>query len=332
MTAGLALDALLAVVVVATGLWTLAAPSLFGAVIGFVVTGLMLALVWVRLGAVDVALTEAAIGAGATGVIILYAVTRLRGGTTEISAATRLRGGTAEASAATPSRAQRALAVVLSGAVGAVLTWAVLSLPTPAPGLAAEAMAGSAALGLGNPVSAVLMAPRGLDTLLESVVLVFAVLAVWSMAADHRWGGAPGPVFPIERAGPLSLLARLLPPVGIVIGVYVAWIGTDAPGGKFQGGTILAAMWVLPWMAGLARPPSVSSVALRLMLVIGPLTFLAVGVAGFAIADGFLAYPPGLAKPLILLIEAAMTLSVAAALACLIAGPPERRRRVAGPA
>jgi hypothetical protein len=50
------------------------------------------------------------------------------------------------------------------------------------------------------------------------------------------------------------------------------------------------------------------------------------------VADGFLAYPPGFAKPLILVIETAMTLSVAAALACLIAGPPERRRRVVGPA
>lgn len=314
MTIGLAVDALLALVVLATGLWTLRAPTLFGAVIGFVVTGLLLALAWVRLGAVDVALTEAAIGAGATGVIILYVVTRLRGGQAEISAAT-------------PSRAQRAMAAVLAGLVGAVLACAVLMLPTPAPSLAAEAREGAAALGLGNPVSAILMAQRGLDTLLESIVLVFAVLAVWSMAADHRWGGAPGPVFRTERSGPLSLLARLLPPIGIVIGVYVAWVGADAPGGKFQGGTILAAMWVLPWIAGLVRPPSVTSPVLRLMLVIGPLTFLCVGLAGFVVAEGFLAYPPALAKPLILMIETTMTLSVAAALACLIAGPPERLRR-----
>lgn len=311
MTAGLALDVLLALVVVATGLWTLRAPTLFGAVIGFVVTGLLLALVWVRLGAVDVALTEAAIGAGATGVIILYVVTRLRGGEAEISAAT-------------PGRVQRALAAVLACLVGTALACAVLTLPVPPPGLAAEAREGAAAIGLGNPVSAILMAQRGLDTLLESIVLVFAVLAVWSMAADHRWGGAPGPVFPAEQSGPLSLLARLLPPIGIVIGIYVAWVGTDAPGGKFQGGTILAAMWVLPWIAGLVRPPSVTNPVLRLMLVIGPLTFLCVGLAGFLVAEGFLAYPPGLAKPLVLLIETAMTLSVAAALACLIAGPPER--------
>ncbi|WP_237214849.1 hydrogenase subunit MbhD domain-containing protein [Falsiroseomonas oryziterrae] len=312
MTAGLLFDLMMALAVLGTAAWTLAARTQFAAVIGFVATGLLLSLVWVRLGAVDVALTEAAIGAGATGVIILYVVARLRGGTAEISAAT-------------PSRAQRALAALLAVAVGGVLALAVLNLPDPAPSLAEAALAGSAPLGLGNPVSAVLMAHRGLDTLLESVVLVFAVLAVWSMAADHRWGGAPGPVFRREESGPLSLLARVLPPVGIVVGIYIAWVGADAPGGKFQGGTILAAMWILPWIAGLARPPSITDWRLRLMIAAGPLTFLCVGLAGFAVADGFLSYPPSFAKPLILLIEAAMTLSVAAALACLIAGPPERR-------
>jgi multisubunit Na+/H+ antiporter MnhB subunit len=314
MSAGLLLDLVLALAVLGTALWTLAARSAFAAVIGFVATGLLLTLVWVRLGAVDVALTEAAIGAGATGVIILYVVARLRGGEAEISAAT-------------PNPAQRILAAALAIAVGGALAWGVLNLPDPAPSLAEAALAGTAPLGLGNPVSAVLMAHRGLDTLLESVVLVFAVLAVWSMAADHRWGGAPGPVFPRETSGPLSLLARILPPVGIVVGIHIAWIGADAPGGKFQGGTILAAMWVLPWIAGLARPPSVTDWRLRLTIAVGPFTFLAVGLAGFLIADGFLAYPAGFAKPLILLIEAAMTLSVAAALACLIAGPPERRAR-----
>ena len=64
--------------------------------------------------------------------------------------------------------------------------------------------------------------------------------------------------------------------------------------------------------------------ALRWAVVAGPLTFLAVGMLGFVWAGGFLAYPPGFAKPLILTIEAAMTISVGAGLALLVAGPPER--------
>ncbi|MBX9752743.1 MAG: DUF4040 domain-containing protein [Roseococcus sp.] len=307
----LALDLILALAVAGVAVWTLAVRGNFPAVIGFVAYGLLLALVWVRLGAVDVALTEAALGAGATGVILLFAVVRLRGGRAEIDAAT-------------PSPPQRLAAGILCGVVGVALAVAVLSLPDAAPSLAAEAARHLPALGVSNPITGVLMAYRGLDTLLEAVVLVFAVLAIWSMAPDRRWGAVPGPAFPVQSSGPLSLLARVLPPIGIVVGIYLAWVGADAPGGKFQGGTILAAMGILAWSAGLWRLPPVASRGLRWAVVAGPLAFIGVGMLGFVIADGFLSYPPGFAKPLILLIEAAMTLSVAAALVLMVAGPPER--------
>jgi len=48
------------------------------------------------------------------------------------------------------------------------------------------------------------------------------------------------------------------------------------------------------------------------------------GILGFAIAAGFLAYPAGFAKPLILFIEAFMTLSIAVTLPLLVIGPPDR--------
>jgi len=47
-------------------------------------------------------------------------------------------------------------------------------------------------------------------------------------------------------------------------------------------------------------------------------------LAGFVVPGTFLAYPAGLAKPLILIIEAALTPSIAASLGLLLAGPPER--------
>lgn len=304
-------DLVLAGSVLAAAVWSLRVRSNFSAVLGFVAFGLLLALVWARLSAIDVALTEAAIGAGATGVILLFAVVRLRGGRAEIDAAT-------------PSRAQQWVVGVLCAIVGVALAVAMLWLPEPAPGLAAEALAGLPALGVANPVTGVLMAYRGLDTLLEAVVVVFAVAAVWSMAPDAAWGGVPGPRFAEQTQGPLSLLARLLIPVGIVVGIYIAWVGADAPGGKFQGGTILASMWILAWVTGLSKLPSVARPGLRWAVVAGPLAFIGVGLLGFVVAGDFLAYPPAIAKPLILLIEAAMTLSVAAGLALLVAGPPER--------
>jgi multisubunit Na+/H+ antiporter MnhB subunit len=313
MIAGLLLDLVLAALLIAAALRTLTAPSGFDAVIGFVAFGLLLALGWVRLGAVDVALTEAAIGAGATGLMLLMA-------------AVRLAGGEAEVSAATPGRGQVVLAGLLAAGVTLSLALAVLALPAEPPGLAAEAIARTPELALGNPVAAVLMGFRGLDTLLESVVLVFAVLAIWSMAPDALWGGRPGPRFALQADGPLGLLARLLPPIGIVIGIHIAWIGADAPGGKFQGGAVLAAMWALAWIAGLVEPPSIADRRLRLMLVAGPGAFLLTGFIGWAAEGAFLAWPAAFAKPMILLVEVAMTISVAAAIAMMLAGPPERAR------
>jgi hypothetical protein len=83
-------------------------------------------------------------------------------------------------------------------------------------------------------------------------------------------------------------------------------------------------MWLLALIAGLTRAPVVSARRLRLLLVAGPAVFLAVGLAGFALAEGFLAYPEGYAKPLIIVIEIAKMLSVAATLGVLVMGPPER--------
>jgi len=53
--------------------------------------------------------------------------------------------------------------------------------------------------------------------------------------------------------------------------------------------------------------------------------FLAIGLAGFAMTGAFLAYPAPYAKLLIVTIEVPVMLSIAAALALLVAGPPERR-------
>ena len=57
---------------------TLASRDLFKAIVLFIAFGLFLALAWVRLNAPDVALAEASISAGLTGVLLLTAWRRLR--------------------------------------------------------------------------------------------------------------------------------------------------------------------------------------------------------------------------------------------------------------
>lgn len=310
MTIASALEIALAAVLLGVAVWTIAARETSAAVVGFVAYGLLLALVWVPLRAVDVALAEAAIGGGLCGVLLLGAAARLR---------------PAEAAATeSPGRIPRLGAGILSAVVAAALAGGVLLLPDPAPTLAPAAAANAGATGLGNPVTNVLMAFRALDTLLEKVVLLLALVGVWSLAPDLVWGGRPGPRHEADPLGVLAFLARLLPPVGIVVGIYILWVGANHPGGAFQGGTILAAMWLLVMMAGLTDAPAVSSRRLRLVLIAGPAVFIAVGLAGLWIGTAFLAYPAAQAKPLIVAIEVAMTLTIAATLGLQMAGAPER--------
>ena len=302
-------DAGLVLLVLAIGASTIFARKAFDAAIAFVVYGLLLAIAWVRLSAIDVALTEAAIGGGMTGTLLLGAVARLR--------------------SAEPDNIRLGLPVRLAtgfccALVAAGLAGTLLLLPEAIPTLAPAAMENLVHTGLGNPVAGVLFSYRALDTLLEKVVLLLALLGVWSLAPNNAWNGIPRLRLYDRPNSTLTFLAQLLPPVGVVVGIYMCWVGANEPGGAFQGGTVLAAMWLLVIIARLERAPSIGQLWLRVGLVVGPAVFLAVGLAGLVLANGFLAYPPGYAKAFIVTVEFALTISIAAVLAMLAAGPPQQ--------
>ena len=302
-----ALDASLLVLIVALSVSVVTTRSAFSAVICFVAYGLLLSLAWARLRAVDIALTEAAIGGGPTALLLLGAVTGLDRGKTRNDG---------------PVLQWRVAAGILCTLVSAALAVAVVTLPDSGPTLAPLAMENLPQTGLGNPVAGVLFVYRALDTLLEKIVVLLALLGVWSLASDGTWQGMPGLKRYTGDSGALALLARVLAPLGIVGGVYMCWVGASAPGGAFQGGTILAAMWLLVAIAGLWSVPMVGTRWLRLALIVGPAIFLGVGLAGFALAGAFLAYPPDHSKSLIIVVEFALMLSIAAAIAMLAAGTP----------
>jgi len=218
----------------------------------------------------------------------------------------------------------RTLAAILSATVTTGLSICVLNLPDPAPTLAPAAAAQLGSTGVGNPVTAVLLAYRAMDTLLEAIVVLLALVGVWSLANDRAWGGCPKLRTHADSEGILAYFARVMPPIGIIVGIYIFWIGADFPGGKFQGATILAAMWLLVIGAGLAHLPPVSQTWLRILLVAGPLVFIVIGFAGLVTAEAVFAYPNGYAKPLILAIEIALMPTLVLALALLVAGAPQR--------
>ena len=295
------LDLILCGLILLAALAAIAGLQVFRSIVFFVVYGVLVGVAWVRLGAVDVALAEAAIGAGLTGVLLL-------------SASARLPVGQGAASF-------RPWAAVLAAGLSGMLAWAWFVTPV-GNGLTAEVGAQLQSSGVGNPVTAVLLNFRAWDTLLESIVLLAALLGLWMLGREGDWGRPLGLRQVAREGGTLDTLGRFLPPLGFLVGVYLVWAGADQPGGAFQGGTVLAAMGILAAMAGRFPAPRVSNRLWRLGLVVGPGVFLLAGLALHAAGWGFLTYPEAHAKSLIMLIEVFLTLSIAATLALLLIGPP----------
>lgn len=76
---GMVLDLGLVAAMIWLAVRALAEAKLFKSAVLFISFGLLTALTWVRLAAPDIALAEAAIGAGITGALVLDAVGHLRG-------------------------------------------------------------------------------------------------------------------------------------------------------------------------------------------------------------------------------------------------------------
>jgi multicomponent Na+:H+ antiporter subunit B len=149
--------------------------NLFGVVVLFGIYSFLMATVLTALDAVDVAMTEAAVGAGVSTVLLL--------------AALYLTGGTE----AKPLR-KPLLPLALALAVGAVLGWGMLGLPSfsdpqapihvhVAPRYLEGAMKET---GVPNVVTAVLASYRGYDTLGETVVVFAAGIGVIALLRRRR--------------------------------------------------------------------------------------------------------------------------------------------------
>ena len=203
---------------------------------------------------------------------------------------------------------QASLLVFLAG-----LGYAVMSLPSEAPGLGERVVKNLETSGVSNQVTAVLLNFRGYDTLLEMAVLLLALLGVWSLGGvPEVRDSSPSPV--------LDKLTRLLIPVLVLVAGYLLWVGSHAPGGAFQAGSVLGAAGVLLLLSGWRLSDRFAGLPLRVLLVTGLSVFVVVGTVLLLTDRLFLEFPTPLAGMLILLIETAATLSIGITLAALFLG------------
>jgi multisubunit Na+/H+ antiporter MnhB subunit len=215
------------------------------------------------------------------------------------------------------SRTGRVMAAISVLALTSVLGWTVWTLPPFSDRMQRLVASNMAISGVENPVTAVLLNFRGYDTLLEIGVLLLAALGVFS--------AVPSPVI-LSKSTPspiLILLLRLLLPFIVLAGGYILWIGKYAPGGAFQAGAILAAGGIL--LSTAAVPFNrFATKTMSIAMGIGLLTFIVVALATMMVRGNFLQYPVAQAGTLILVIEAAATISIAIILNILfIGGNPE---------
>ena len=303
-------DLLLALAIVALAVAALSVRDLFAMIVLFVVFGLLSALAWVRLSAPDVALAEAAIGTGVTGALLLKTLHHLRfvSGTLGQQAALGVTPVTPVPVGVTLANA------AFCGLITLGLAVAFLGAPAAGPGfdaLVAEAMPLS---GVDHPVTGVLLNFRAYDTLMEVVVLLAAVIAVWQI--ERGLSDAPAPAMGEVWQG----FARLALPAIVVVGTYLLWVGAEAPGGAFQGGAVLAAVGLLLLLTRAYVPQPGHRGIARGAFVLGTAAFALVALLVAGGGRVAFEYPLEHAKTLILLIEGLVTISIAVTLAALFHG------------
>ena len=303
-------DLLLGLGLLGLAVLVVAGRTLFASVVVYTVFGLLMAVAWARLGAPDLALAEAAIGAGLTGAMLMLTYRRLIAMTPERAAQRAIRS----------SRLALPLAVA-SGSLTLVLLLVLLDLPIPevnAGDLALTALPDSP---VGNPVTAVLLLYRGYDTLLEMLVLLVAWLGV---AMVQRAARSPAPEAP-RRVPLLDALLAAVVPSAILVGGYLLHVGGKSPGGAFQAGAVLAAAGVLLALSERIRPVPRPVPILAWLLVLGLMVFSVLALSPLAGRGAVMALGGMVA---VYAVEAAMTVSIAATLVLLFLGTGgvERRR------
>lgn len=308
------IDLVFMAMLVVVGIAIVRLRDLFAVVMLSGVYSLVAAAWFVSLDAVDVAFTEAAVGAGIATVLMLSAMLL-----------------TARKAAPTlPARHWAGLFIALS--TGAALLYATVDMPAFGDPLSApNAYVGleylkrtGADIDIPNAVSAVLASYRGYDTFGETTVIFAAGLGVIlilgmgesgsakkqedtksaestidgssiaddSTVADSTAESGTKMDIATSRHVVLRVVSKLIIPVIIVYGAYVHFHGDYGPGGGFQAGLIIASSIILYALiygvsaAKAAVPPALA----RAGAALGVLIYGGTGLVGIMLGGNYLNY------------------------------------------
>ncbi len=268
---------------------------------------------FVALDAVDVAFTEAAVGAGISTLLMLVAVTMT---------------GRSEH----PSRHKPLLALAIVVITGGLLLYGTLDMPyygsaeAPihqhvAPRYIHDSMQ---EVGVPNIVTSVLASYRAFDTFGEVVVIFTAGMGVLAMLLVGRRRDEEEAIESFnhsmhEQHLILRIVTKIMIPFILLFALYVQFHGDYGPGGGFQAGVIFAsAIFLYTMLFGMNTARRVIKQSLiRLLAASGVLLYGSVGVVALLNGEEFLDYNVLASDPIagqhlgILLVELGVGMTVA---------------------
>lgn len=297
---------------VITALGVMRARNLFVAVMLMGIYSLQMAAIFFILDAADVALTEAAVGAGVATVLLLGALAL----TTDREK---------------PRTGSRWAAIAVVSVTTLMVIYATFDKPRlgdpeapvhqhVAPWYLEET---PRLIDIPNVVTAILASFRGYDTLGELFVIFTAGIGVLFILANRN---GEGRLLRLPSADAQGLRHHLVPrvvggllaPFIVLFGLYVQFHGDFGPGGGFQAGALITAGFILYALiegeAAALRlvPPWV----LAGLVAGGAILYVGVGIAGMLLGGNFLDYSVLSADPVagqhlgVLLVELGVGLTV----------------------
>lgn len=283
------IDLVLLAMLAITALRVIFLKDLFAVVMLFGIYSFLSALIFVSLDAVDVAFTEAAVGAGISTVLML--------GTLALTGRTEKE-----------NKHSSLLPILVVGVTGAALVYGTLDMPPfghadnpvhehVAPRYIEES---PKEVGLPNMVTSVLASYRGFDTLGETVVVFAAAIGVFSLLGIRRENENLSPESGFKAHRVLRVISKLLIPMVILFALYVQFHGDFGPGGGFQAGVIAAAAFIL-YALTFGLPYAFAVIGprfLQLLAPLGVLLYASVGLYSMAKGGQFLDYNQLAADPI----------------------------------
>lgn len=257
--------------------------DLFAVVMLASIYSLLSASLFLNLDAVDVAFTEASVGAGISTLLML--------------ASLKLVGRHEKKKRYKPSLA---LGIVI--VTGGLLIYGTFDMPhfgtADAPAhnhVAPRYLESMSEVGVPNIVTAVLASYRGFDTLGEVVVVFTAGIGVMSLllvSRETKNQSQKKVPADMQQQIILRVVAKMMLPLILLFALYVQFHGDFSPGGGFQAGVIFAAGVILYTMLfGLSNARRIfKREILTLLTATGVLLYGGVGVVCILLGGNFLDY------------------------------------------